>query len=225
MTNFRGCNFAVALINSVCPLNMLFLLSLVWKHGTWRPEGPRGLQKVLDRGAISRFWGDGVRWAKVVHVCHAAFLLTDAQLRAQCAEMSEFAVLQSPIHAPKPPTHSSGAPPIVWSGLGRLPAVFAPRPITEVYNCVSRAGGQQWVTTWVTHGVCVPAWLILKIVLALSHLKIALQPRPWRSALKSVLCFQLSRAWKLWRIFACKYFWVCVETETFRPPCIICLPC
>lgn len=88
------------------------------------------------------------------------------------------------------------APPIVW-GLGRLPTVFPSRPITEVYNCVSRAGGHQWVTAWVAHRICVFAWLIFKIVLALSHLKIALQPWPWRSAPKSVLYFQLSGAWKL----------------------------
>lgn len=101
------------------------------------------------------------------------------------------------------PSHTQQrARPIVWSGLGRLPAVFAPRPITEVYNCVSRAGGQQWVTTWVTHTVCVHAWVIH----ALSHLKIAPELRPWRSALVSVMYFQLSRAWKLWGIFASKYF-------------------
>lgn len=66
--NFSCCNFAKGLIDCVNRLTMFFLLFLVWEHGTWGPEGPCGLQKVLDRGAISRFWGN--QGQKVVNVCH-----------------------------------------------------------------------------------------------------------------------------------------------------------
>lgn len=61
-------------------------------------------------------------------------------------------------------------PSLFEQGMTVFPAVVSPRPITEVYNWVSRAGGQQWVTNWVTHRVYVPVWVTLRLfLLYLTH--------------------------------------------------------
>lgn len=70
--------------------------------------------------------------------------------------------------------HIHQAPSLFEQGMAVFPAVVSPRPITEVYNWVSRAGGQQWVTNWVTHRVYVSVW-VTQIVFALSHSQIALE--------------------------------------------------
>jgi len=70
-----------------------------------------------------------------------------------------------------PPSHThTRLNSLFEQGRADSPAVVSPRHITEVYNWVSRAGGQQWVTNWVTYRVCVPVWVTRRLfLLYLTH--------------------------------------------------------